>query len=184
MTHFFIDLKVYAVALWTPLNDRQSTVKVTKDPTKLFDYTKKTHQIRKISWTDNNHSIGLVSWINVKYKRTDALSLWHQQYSTMMDNDGPLQTRGETRCPGGVSVSCLASCTRHECPRHNESVSMEAWHYIGSVKATTHQGKCIITLVSNPSRGTVLPAPQGKGNKGDKNVKYKRTDALLLGHQQ
>ena len=32
-------------------------------------------------------------------------------------------------------------------------------HYIGSV--TT--GKSIITLESNPSRGTVLPAPHGKG---------------------
>ena len=33
--------------------------------------------------------------------------------------------------------------------------------------------KGIITLESNPSRGTVLPAPHGKGNKCDKNVKYK-----------
>ena len=32
-------------------------------------------------------------------------------------------------------------------------------HYIGSVTATTHQEKGIITLESNPSRGTVLPAP-------------------------
>ena len=32
-------------------------------------------------------------------------------------------------------------------------------------------GKCIKTLESNPSRGTVLPAPHGKGNKCDKNVK-------------
>ena len=46
--------------------------------------------------------------LNVKYKRTDALSLWHQQYSTTVDIHGPLQARGETRCPGGVSVSCLA----------------------------------------------------------------------------
>ena len=54
-------------------------------------------------------------------------------------------------------------------------------HYIGSVTATTHQEKGIITpLESNPSRGTVLPAPHGKGNKSDKNVKYKRTDALSL----
>ena len=45
-------------------------------------------------------------------------------------------------------------------------------------------GKGIITLESNPSRGTVLPAPHGKGNKCDKNVKYKRTDALSLWHQQ
>ena len=33
---------------------------------------------------------------------------------------------------------------------------------LGSVTATTHQEKGIITLESNPSRGTVLPAP---GNK-------------------
>ena len=53
-------------------------------------------------------SLNLISWlIIVKYKRTDALSLWHQQWSTTMDIHGPLQTRGETRCPGGVSVSCL-----------------------------------------------------------------------------
>ena len=51
-------------------------------------------------------------------------------------------------------------------------------HYIGSVTATTHQEKGIITLESNPSREPVLPAPHGKGNKCDKNVKYKRTDAL------
>ena len=50
-------------------------------------------------------------------------------------------------------------------------------HYIGSVTTTTHQEKGIITLESNPSRGTVLQAPHGKGNKCDKNVKYKRTDA-------
>ena len=45
-------------------------------------------------------------------------------------------------------------------------------------------GKGIITLESNPSRGTVLPAPHGKGNKCDKNVKYKRTDAPSLWHHQ
>ena len=45
-------------------------------------------------------------------------------------------------------------------------------------------GKRHNTLESNPSRGTVLPAPHGKGNKCDKNVKYKRTDALSLWHQQ
>ena len=36
-------------------------------------------------------------------------------------------------------------------------------HYIRSGTATTHQEKGIITLESNPSRGTVLPAPQGHG---------------------
>ena len=55
-------------------------------------------------------------------------------------------------------------------------------HYIGSVTASTHQEKDIMTLESNRSRGTVLPAPHGKGNKCDKNVK--RTDALSLWHQQ
>ena len=37
-------------------------------------------------------------------------------------------------------------------------------HYIESVTATSHQAKGILTLESNPSRGTVLPAPRGKGN--------------------
>ena len=55
-------------------------------------------------------------------------------------------------------------------------------HYI-SVTATTKE-KGIITLESNPSRGTVLPAPHSKGNKCDKNVKYRITDALSLWHQQ
>ena len=93
--------------------------------------------------------------------------------------------------PGIVNVSCLASDTRHESPRHNESVYIEAWHWMWttlyrkwSVTATTHQEKGIITLESIPSRGTVLPAPHGKGNKCDKNVKYNRTDALSLCHQQ
>ena len=67
---------------------------------------------------------------NVKYKRTDALSLWHQQQSTTLDIHGPLKTRGETRCPGGASVSGPASRTRHECPRHNESAYMESWNWM------------------------------------------------------
>ena len=37
-------------------------------------------------------------------------------------------------------------------------------YYIGSVTATTHQEKGTLTLESNPSRGTVLPPPHGKGN--------------------
>ena len=40
--------------------------------------------------------------------------------------------RGETRCPGGVSVSYLASHTRHECPRHNERVSPSQMPCTGS----------------------------------------------------
>ena len=43
-------------------------------------------------------SFTMYSEFSVKYKRTDALSLWHQQKSTTVDIHGPLQTRGETRC--------------------------------------------------------------------------------------
>ena len=67
---------------------------------------------------------------NQKYKRTDAPSLSHQQCSITVDINGSLQTKSETKCLGGVSVSCLASRTRHECPRHNESVYIEAWHWM------------------------------------------------------
>ena len=88
----------------------------------------------------------------------------------------PCKREGETRRPRGVSVSCLASRTRLECPRHNESIYIVYGgltldverHYIGSVTATTHQEKGILSLESNPSRGTVLPAPHGKGNKWTK----------------
>ena len=52
--------------------------------------------------------------------------------------------------------------------------------YKRSVTATAHQEKDITTLELNPSLGTVLPAPHGRGNKCDKNVKYKRTDAPSL----
>ena len=41
-------------------------------------------------------------------------------------------------------------------------------------------GKVIITLESNPSRGTVLPAQHCKGNKYDKNLNYKRLGSNML----
>ena len=60
----------------------------------------------------------------------------------MVDIHEPLQTKGETRCPGGVCVFCFASRTRIECPRHNESSTLNVdRHYIGSVRVTTHQEK-------------------------------------------
>ena len=40
---------------------------------------------------------------------------------------GPLQTRGETMYPGGVSVSCLASRTRHECRVHYCFIPLLWW---------------------------------------------------------
>ena len=98
---------------------------------------------------------------------------------------GPLQARDEIRYPGGVSVSCLASRTRHACPRLDESIygglTLDVHrHYIGSVTATTHQEKGIITLESNPSQETVLPAPHGKGNKCDQNEKQRKDIYNLL----
>ena len=79
-----------------------------------------THQGLLCVRTFNSEHISILLYMRVKYERTDALSLWHQQKSTTVDIHGPLQTRGETRCPGGVSVSFLASRIRHECPRHNK----------------------------------------------------------------
>ena len=52
---------------------------------------------------------------NIKYGITDALSLWHKYnviaYTVVIH--GRLDTRVETRCPGGFSISCLASRSRH-----------------------------------------------------------------------
>ena len=95
---------------------------------------------------------------------------------TIEHQGGHLRTPANQRwdqVPGGVSVSYLASHKRHECSRHNENVYLTLdvdRHYIGSVTATTHQEKGIITLELNPLRGTVLPAPHGKGNKYNYNV--------------
>ena len=70
----------------------------------------------------------------------------------------PCQSRGETRCPGGKSASpaWLAA------PAMNARDTLKGIyggltldmdrHYIGSVTATTHQEKSIITLESNHSR--------------------------------
>ena len=52
---------------------------------------------------------------NIKYGITDALSSWHK-YNVIACNvviHGRLGTRVETRCPGGFSISCLASRSRH-----------------------------------------------------------------------
>ena len=102
--------------------------------------------------------------LNVKYKRTDALSLWHQQKST--------KTRGETRCPGAASTVNARDTTKVYIWR----LDTGCWPTLYR-KCHSHNtpGKGILTLELNPSRGTVLPAPHDKGNKCDKNVKYKRT---------
>ena len=52
---------------------------------------------------------------NIKYGITDALSLWHKYnvitYTVVIHER--LDTRVETRCPEGFSISCLASRSRH-----------------------------------------------------------------------
>ena len=53
---------------------------------------------------------------NIKYGIiTDALSVWHKYnviaYTVVIH--GRLDTRVETRCPGGFSISCWASRSRH-----------------------------------------------------------------------
>ena len=50
----------------------------------------------------------------------------------MVDIHEPLQTRGEKRCPGGVSVSCLAS--RQSC-----SIIVQLFNYCSSRTFTKHK---------------------------------------------
>ena len=77
--------------------------------------------------------------------------------------------REESASPAWLAAPAV---TQRKCIYEGLTLDVDR-HYVGSVTATTHQEKGIITLESNPSRGTVLPAPHGKGNKCDKNVKYK-----------
>ena len=91
--------------------------------------------------------------------------------------------REESASPAWLAAPAMNTRDTTKVYRYGDSTLNVDLHYIGSVTATTHQEKGIITLESNPSRGTVLLAPHGKGNKCDKNVKYKRTDALSLWHQ-
>ena len=70
----------------------------------------------------------------------------------MVDIHGPLQTRGDTRCPEGVSVSCLASRTRHECvlnTRHFKligvTVSGKVWPDRNTDKTRRYEGKSKIS---------------------------------------
>ena len=92
--------------------------------------------------------------------------------------------REESASPALLATPAMNACDTTKVTYGGFTLDVDR-HYIGSVTATTHQEKgIIITLESNPSRGTVLPAPHGKGSKCDKNVKYKRTDALSIWHQQ
>ena len=53
---------------------------------------------------------------------------------TIEHHGGHLRTPANKRrdqVPGGVSVPCLASRTRHECPRHKESVYIESYSGCG-----------------------------------------------------
>ena len=91
--------------------------------------------------------------------------------------------REESVSPAWLAVPAMNACDTTKGTYGGLTLDVDQ-HYIGSVTAATHQEKGIITLESNPSRGTVQPAPHGKGNKCNKNVKYKRADVLSLRHQQ
>ena len=87
-----------------------------------------------------------------------------------------MKTRGEIMCPGEVSVSCLASNTHHECPRHSELVDGKAglcefrqklygkWHMHNA------RGRGHHNIWVNPLTGAVLRVRYGKGNRCDDKV--------------
>ena len=88
-----------------------------------------------------------------------------------------LETRGETRyleesaSPAWLAASAMNARDTTKGIYGGLTLDVDR-HYTGSVTATTQKKKGTIAFESNPSRGTVLPAPHSKGNKCDKNVKY------------
>ena len=79
-----------------------------------------------------------------------------------MNFHGLLESRGETRFQGGVSIFYLAS-TYHDSPQDIKYVNIKAVYWIWidslwkveSVTATTHQDEEVITLQPIPSLETV-----------------------------
>ena len=61
--------------------------------------------------------------------------------------------------------------TQRKCINRGLTLDVDR-HYIGSVTATIHQEKGIITLESNPSRGTVLPESSFSGLFALFNLRY------------
>ena len=72
--------------------------------------------------------------------------------------------REESASPAWLAAPAMNACDTTKGTFGGLTLDMDR-NYIGSVTATTHQEKGIITLESNPSGGTALPAPHGKGNK-------------------
>ena len=71
--------------------------------------------------------------------------------------------REESTSPAWLAAPAMNACDTTNGIYGGLTMDMDR-HYMGSVTATTHQEKGIITLESNPLPGTVLPAPPGKGN--------------------
>ena len=71
-----------------------------------------------------------------------------KQYSTMVDIHGPLETRVEERCLGGVCVSCLVSRTQHGCQQHGKQVYIKAVLTIWKV-SRPQNSKDILFLYTN-----------------------------------
>ena len=64
--------------------------------------------------------------------------------------------REESASPAWLAAPAMNACDTRKVYILRLDIGLDR-HYIGSVTATTHQEKGIITLESNPSRGTVLP---------------------------
>ena len=89
-----------------------------------------------------------------------------------MDIHGPLQPEvrpgawEESVSPAGLAANAMNARDTTKGLYGGLTLDVDR-HYIGNVTATTHLEKGIIALESNHSRGTVLPAQHGKGNKCD-----------------
>ena len=124
---------------------------------------------------------------NVKYKRTMLLCTniraprW-----TLTDPCKPevrLGAQEESASPDWLAAPAMNArdTTKVYIWRHDTGCGPSLYR-----KCHSHNtpGKRHNNTYVEPLKGTVLRAPNGKGDKCDKNVKYKRTDALSLWHQQ
>ena len=84
------------------------------DPCTIFQLAAHIWSIVFVFHWDST-SLGATSKLNIEYGITDALSMWHKYnvIAYIVVIHGRLNTRVETRCPGGFSISCLASRSRY-----------------------------------------------------------------------
>ena len=103
----------------------------------------------------------IINLTHVKYTRTDALSLWHQHWEprwTFMDPCKPEVRPGareESASPVWLPAPAMNARDTTKVIYGGLTLYVDR-HYIGSVTATTHQEKGIITLESNPSNPCII----------------------------